>query len=469
MIRIFRHYMPRWSLLLVVLEALSFIGAVYAGVGLRFLGQTIPGDMNEFTELLPRALTFMLVMVISMTATGRYQRLMEDGITGEALRVATSVILGLLAMAFVFYALPDLFLGRGALGYALLCAILAVILLRWFFFAFLLDQQALHRRILVFGAGERAAMLLRPGAAEIHEEVVGFWPAPGEALAIPPERVIQSDIPLRDFIEERQINEIILASTPPAAPGIMAQLLDAKAHGIIVTDLAGFYERELCLIHMEAITPEWWVLYSEGLHANVLREVTKKIFDIGVSLLLLFALWPLMFLTALAIRLEDGGPVIFRQPRVGYGGRIFEVMKFRSMRRDAEGDGVPRWASENDARITRVGRFIRKARLDELPQLFNVLRGEMSLVGPRPERPEFVQMLSQRIPYYSERLRVKPGVTGWAQISYGYGASENDACEKLKYDLYYVKNHGLFLDLMVLVQSLEVVLFGGDAPGPRRH
>ncbi|MEO5378885.1 MAG: exopolysaccharide biosynthesis polyprenyl glycosylphosphotransferase, partial [Magnetococcus sp. DMHC-6] len=194
-----------------------------------------------------------------------------------------------------------------------------------------------------------------------------------------------------------------------------------------------------------------------------------KIFDILISLILLLVTIPVMILTALAIWIESGGPIFYKQKRVGYGGRIFQVMKFRSMCNDAEQDGIARWAQRNDKRITRVGRFIRNTRIDELPQFFNVLNGEMSLVGPRPERPEFVETLRRKIPFYSERLRVKPGITGWAQICYGYGSTENDAAEKLKFDLYYVKNRSLFLDLMVLIHSVEVVIFGKGVHGPTKR
>ena len=191
----------------------------------------------------------------------------------------------------------------------------------------------------------------------------------------------------------------------------------------------------------------------------------KRVMDVAVSALALLVCWPILILLAVAIKLEDGlrSPVLYRQIRVGHNGIPFAVLKFRSMVVDAEADGKAVWATKNDDRVTKVGRIIRTLRLDELPQIFNVLRGQMSIVGPRPERPEFVDRLSETIPYYAERHTVKPGVTGWAQLRYSYGASEEDAAEKLQYDLYYVKNHTLLLDLVIILQTAEVVLWGKGA------
>jgi sugar transferase (PEP-CTERM system associated) len=203
-----------------------------------------------------------------------------------------------------------------------------------------------------------------------------------------------------------------------------------------------------------------WFIYGDGFRQGLARTVIKRTFDIVVSASLLILALPVMILTAIAIMLESGRPVIYRQERVGQGGQHFNVYKFRSMFADAESDGKPRWAQTNDDRVTRVGRFIRKTRIDELPQLFNVLKGDMSLVGPRPERPFFVRQLEQQLPFYEVRHSVKPGVTGWAQVCYEYGASVDDAGNKLRYDLYYVKNHSLFLDFLILFKTIRVVLTG---------
>jgi len=206
-----------------------------------------------------------------------------------------------------------------------------------------------------------------------------------------------------------------------------------------------------------------WLIYGHGFRQSVLRNVVKRSFDLLVSAVLIVLTAPILLLASLLIAAEGGGPIIFRQERVGFRGRTFTVLKLRSMSRDAEQDGKATWAARNDARITRVGRLIRRFRIDELPQLLNVLKGEMSFVGPRPERPEFVAMLTEQIPFYAVRHSVKPGLTGWEQVRYSYGATVEQSIRKLEYDLYYVKNHTLLLDLVILLETVRVVLLGEGA------
>ena len=243
----------------------------------------------------------------------------------------------------------------------------------------------------------------------------------------------------------------------------LKDLLDCKALGVQIMDLLSFYEREQGLIYLDGLTLSW-VLFSDGFDFSGMRSVIKRVVDIVASLGLLTVAWPFMLLTALAIMLESGvkAPIFYRQIRVGEQSKNFGVMKFRSMRTDAEKNGA-QWAQKDDDRITRVGRFIRKCRIDELPQIFNVLKGDMSFVGPRPERPEFVEGFEERIPFYAERHRIKPGITGWAQLCYPYGANEQDTINKLEYDLYYVKNSSLFLDISIILGTVEVILWGRGA------
>ncbi|MBF0340848.1 MAG: TIGR03013 family PEP-CTERM/XrtA system glycosyltransferase [Magnetococcales bacterium] len=474
MIRIFRHYLHRWSLVLLALEGVLATLAVYAGVAMRFSGLEHHDEIHG--DLLPKALFFSLVTVTSLAAMGRYQRLMDEGVSGELLQVGLSFVVGLVAMSMLFYVFPELFIGRGAFGYALVTCFSMIFTVRYFFFRFVIDLDLLKRRLIVFGTGECARLIAgivadksRGGQEQSDCTLVGFWPVPGEGECVPREQIIWDTLDLYDFAEQYSVDEVVVA-LDRAFPGLyLNEIQECKSRGIRIMDLQEFCERERHIIFTDLLDPSWWLFHSEGLYREPWREGIKKFFDISISLLLLLITAPVMLLAALAIFIEGGGrgPIFYSQERVGFGGRIFTVMKFRSMRIDAEKDGVPRWAVRDDARITRVGRFIRMSRIDELPQFFNVLKGEMSLVGPRPERPEFVSQLKVRIPFYAERLRVKPGITGWAQIRYGYGASEEDAAEKLKYDLYYVKNHGLFLDLLVLIHTVEVVLFGHGANGPR--
>jgi len=239
-------------------------------------------------------------------------------------------------------------------------------------------------------------------------------------------------------------------------------LLDCRLNGIRVTDMARFFERVYGKVPIESLKVSW-LIYGDGYRQTWVRSVIKRAFDIIVSMLLLVLTLPVMAVVATAISVESSGPVIYRQERVGHRGKKFILLKFRSMGHDAEKDGKASWASVNDARITGVGRLIRRVRIDELPQLINVLRGEMSFVGPRPERPQFVSMLTEKIPFYAVRHSVKPGVTGWAQVRYSYGATVEQTEKKLEYDLYYVKNHTLLLDLLILLETIRVVMLGEGA------
>jgi sugar transferase (PEP-CTERM system associated) len=243
----------------------------------------------------------------------------------------------------------------------------------------------------------------------------------------------------------------------------MHELLECRLSGIDVLELPSFLERETGKVRLDVLNPSW-IIFGDGFRASPLQRVLERGFDLVASFGLLLIALPVMALAVLGIKLEDGfaAPVFYRQRRVGQHGEVFEVLKFRSMGIDAEKGGA-QYATTNDPRVTRLGGFMRKTRIDELPQLINVLRGDMSFVGPRPERPEFVCQLEERIPYYRERHTVKPGITGWAQLCYPYGSSEKDTVEKLQYDLYYVKNRSLLFDLAILVQTVEVVLWGKGA------
>jgi sugar transferase (PEP-CTERM system associated) len=232
-----------------------------------------------------------------------------------------------------------------------------------------------------------------------------------------------------------------------------------KTTGVHVNDLSSFLERETGRVDLDSLNPSW-LIFSDGFSAGRrLSSSAKRLFDVVVSALILLLFWPIVLVTAVLIKLESKGPVFFRQRRIGLYGQPFEILKLRSMRDDAEVDGIAVWAMEDDPRVTRVGAIIRKLRIDELPQCWSVLKGEMSFVGPRPERPTFVADLEARLPYYAERHVVKPGITGWAQIHYPYGASVEDARQKLEYDLYYAKNYTPFLDVVILLQTMRVILW----------
>jgi sugar transferase (PEP-CTERM system associated) len=272
-----------------------------------------------------------------------------------------------------------------------------------------------------------------------------------------PGKLLQQPNGLAEEARRLNADEIVVASRERRGLPVES-LMECKLAGLIVTEFQSFWERQTGQIELDEVNPSW-LIFSQGFRMSLLRAAAKRAFDIVVALIILLATLPITLIAIVAIKLDSPGSVFYRQERVGAKGQIFNVLKFRSMRTDAEKDGVARWAQSNDARVTRVGRFIRKTRIDEIPQLLNVLAGEMSFVGPRPERPIFVENLTQKIPYYDVRHRVKPGITGWAQINYPYGASDEDAKAKLSYDLYYVKNWNLFLDAVILFQTARVVLW----------
>jgi sugar transferase (PEP-CTERM system associated) len=268
---------------------------------------------------------------------------------------------------------------------------------------------------------------------------------------------------LPEIASRLRVDEIVVALTERRSGSMpLRQLLDCKASGVKVYDLNSHFEKTLGQIRVDYLSASW-LIFSDGFNQGAWRTAVKRVFDIFCASLLIVISAPVMAVAAACIKFESRGPMLYRQERVGQNDRPFNIAKFRSMRTDAEKDGKPVWAAANDNRVTRVGAVIRRLRIDELPQLFNVLRGDMSLVGPRPERPFFVDQLTQEIPFYALRHSVRPGVTGWAQVRYPYGATVEDSQEKLQFDIYYVKNHTLFLDFAVLMETVSVVLTGRGA------
>ena len=459
-IRFFRHYVPLNLLLLVVLEALILGGAMYLGVSARFLDSATLSDAVH--PLFPKALTFTLVMLGLMTASGLYDLESQGGVRALLHRLGLSFGLGLVAMSLLFYFFPALLVGRGAFLLSFGLALLGILLSRALFIRWA-RAGALKTRALVIGTGSRAAhveALLAKRGHTSNTQIVGYLPMGGSHHFVDHARILDTQESLTELATRLQVSEIILAVRDRRGGGIPVQaLLECKLRGINILELSSFFERENGHLQLDSMNASWMIL-AEGFTQGMLRDTVKRLFDLLVSAAMLFFTLPVMALTALLVKLESPGPILYRQERVGQGGRSFTIFKFRSMCVDAEKDVKPRWAGQNDSRITLVGRFIRRTRIDELPQIFNVFFGEMSFVGPRPERPYFVQDLTQKIPYYGVRHTVKPGITGWAQVRYPYGATDEDAMHKLQYDLYYVKNHSLFLDLMILFQTAQVVLWG---------
>ena len=461
MFRLFKHYIPHAVLLLALLDAVALlISAELAWVlRARQIGMEIEPLMARWEP----GLFFVLTVQLGMIAVGVYSPEALQSRRFALLRQLAAVSLAIILLATLYFLFPAIALWRSNLAYAMPLAILLPMLVRMLL-STLLGSESFRRRILVLGSGQRAARLAelskRQGSGFV---VVGYITmtdnAPVVASAIH-RSAIES---LSDHVVMLNASEVVLAIEERRNSLPLADLLRVKTTGVHVNDFSSFLERETGRVDLATVNPSWFI-FSDGFTAGQrLTKLAKRLFDIVASLLVLVLMAPVLLVAAIAIKLESKGPVFYRQTRVGLYGEPYTIYKLRSMRQDAEVEGKAVWAAEDDPRITRVGKFIRLTRIDEVPQAWNVLKGEMSFVGPRPERPQFVAELEADIPYYAERHMVKPGLTGWAQINYPYGASVEDARAKLEYDLYYAKNYTPFLDLLILLQTLRVVLWPDGA------
>ncbi len=461
MIRIFRHYISTAYLGLMLAEWVVFYLAMHWGSAVRFL---YTSSWYSPHDMIRASVVFSAVFTLSCSFLGLYRKTLDKEEYNLLERINYSFVGAIFALVLIYYVFPELMLARSVLISALLFSLVGILLTRYLFYRFV-NLDKLKRRVLVLGCGKRASQLEVVNSSYVYRgfDIVGYIALDGEQTAVSEPIELCENQPLADVVAREKVDEIVIAVDDRRKKLPVDELLDIKMSGIIVMDLQTFYEREQRLVFLETLSPSWLV-FSDGFVNDGMRPVIKRSFDVVASIMLLSLSWWVMLITALAIYLESGfgAPVFYRQTRVGYRNKPFKVIKFRSMRVDAERNGA-QWASQTDDRVTRVGKVIRKFRIDELPQLFNVLKGEMSFVGPRPERPEFVEGFENTIPYYKERHRVKPGITGWAQLCYPYGASEQDTWQKLQYDLYYVKNYSLFLDMAIMMSTVEVVLWGRGA------
>jgi len=443
MIRMFNIYVPTGILLVGVgdvavlstvlalvlyLEGAAVSGQAAASAGMIVCCLFIMGAYNR-ANLWPSQISVLRMLVGFGLAVPAVAVLLMLGVSVTPQVLALSLTAGLIAL-FLFRGVLSRFIG----------------LPLW------------KTRIAVLGTGEEACRIEALERAKAAQFVcMAFFPTGDGQWQVGSDRLVNTNN-LVSTCQRLGIDELVLAEDGPQATDSREMLLQARMKGLSVIDSTTLFERELGQVDIAQVYPDW-LLFTQGALSRRIAQVSKRVFDVLISLLLLTLALPMMVLTALVIWLEDRGPILYRQERVGLNGATFEVLKFRSMRVDAEKDGVARWAALNDPRVTMVGNIIRKIRVDELPQLINVLRGEMSFVGPRPERPSIVTDLAREIPSYTYRHVIKPGITGWAQINYPYGASIEDSKQKLKYDLYYVKNQNLFLDLIIILQTVRVVLW----------
>jgi sugar transferase (PEP-CTERM system associated) len=454
-IRVFRHYVRYAVLLLGAVDALLLMLSAELGWVLR-------AEIGATSTRIPQLLGFAVPLQIALVAVGGYGVASFLSLRFAAARLGVAVVLGTVFLSLIYFFTPSLSFWRSNLAYSMLIAMALLVSVR----ALLgrsLGGERFKRRVVVLGAGARAARLRdlseEPGVNFI---AAGFV-AMGEVAPAVAGAVSRDDVPnLAAHVLDLGATEVVLALEERRNALPLKDLLRVKTTGVLVSDFASFLERETGRIDLNSVNPSW-LIFSDGFASGqAVSSVVKRGFDIVASLVLLIVTLPLVIVTAIAIKLESAGPAFYRQRRVGLYNQPFEIVKLRSMRSDAEVAGV-QWASVDDPRVTRIGRLIRKLRIDELPQAWTVLTGRMSFVGPRPERPHFVSSLEEALPFYAERHMVKPGITGWAQINYPYGASVEDARNKLEYDLYYAKNYSPFLDLLILLQTLRVVLWPAGA------
>jgi sugar transferase (PEP-CTERM system associated) len=457
-VKIFAHHIAPQVLLIAAVDfavGLASLYLAYFVVHSAGFASAVGGGPHLFL----RAVVLALCLMLSMAAMGLYHGQLRYRIEGVLARMIVGVGFAAVAIAmleFLFRFVDSRPVWVIALG-------VSAVLLgtgRAVFAGFVDGGEVFRRRVLVYGAGKRASRILelRRRSDQRGFRVVAFVPAAGDTHVIDDSRVVSHDVcPLQEYVREHQVDEIVVALDDRRKSFPVADLLACKLAGTRVVDLLEFLERETGRVKVDMVNPAW-LIFSSGFNRTG-GGLSFRALDLAFATLFCLGALPVGLLVALAILLDDGGPVLYRQRRVGLEGKEFLVYKFRSMRNGAETNGHAQWAAREDSRVTAVGKWLRKFRLDELPQLINVFKGDMSFVGPRPERPEFVKELACRIPYYHERHCVKPGLTGWAQLCYPYGASEEDSQAKLEFDMYYVKHRSLVFNLMILLQTVEVVLW----------
>ena len=458
---IFNQYIPSRKIAFFLFESLFIMGIVILATYLRFLGDV---SILSFKGFFPKALVIVFSVQLSLYYFDLYELKIFRRNLELAIRLLQSLGVSSILLATFYYLFPSLVILRGI--YVISLGFMGAAIVSWrMLYNNMLKTKQLDQKIMVIGSGSLAKNIAKEiiEKADTGFKVIGFITDNpgriGEKLVNP--SVIGDKSQIFDNAMKEKVDRIIVALEERRGKFPDAQLLDCKMRGIAIEEGIEFYEHLTGRLQVESLRPSF-LIFSNGFKKSKLTMWTKRIIEFALSLLGLILLSPLILVVSILIKIDSRGPVFYRQERVGERKKIFEVLKFRSMVEKAETNG-PVWAEQDDKRVTRVGRWIRKWRIDEVPQMLNVLKGDVSFVGPRPERPFFVEKLRKEIPFYDQRFSVKPGVTGWAQIKYRYGASIEDAMEKLKYDLYYIKNLSPLFDLLIIFETIKVVLFGKGA------
>ena len=456
MIRLFKHYIPHSVILLGLIDlVLLMVAGEFAW---RTRADEVGMQIGYFAPRLPMLIAYTGTIITAMIAVGVYGADSLHSVRFATSRILVAVSLGIIALAVLHMLLGGNAFWRSTLIFAMIAS-MSLLVINRLLVGSLLGTSAFKRRVLVLGGGNRAQRLRelaeKPACGFVIVGFVGMSEANPVVVDAIPRSAIHD---LKRHVANLSVSEVVLALEERRNALPLKDLLRIKTAGVHVNEFSSFMERETGRVDLDTVNPSW-LIFSDGFSSGrVFSSAAKRLFDIAVSLLLLAFTAPIIGLFAILVKLDSKGPAFYRQQRVGLFGQPFDVIKLRSMRTDAEVNGA-QFAAKNDPRVTRIGNFIRKVRIDELPQAWTVLKGEMSFVGPRPERPQFVADLEEKLPYYAERHMAKPGITGWAQVNYPYGANLEDSRHKLEYDLYYVKNYTPFLDVLIILQTLRVVLW----------
>jgi sugar transferase (PEP-CTERM system associated) len=453
-----RNYFTSKSIILILGDIIIAAISVYAGIFLRFLDD-FSYQLQNYSPLMPRVMTFSLFIVFMNFFVDLYSIEKREGGKEIFLKILFAALTAFISLAAFYYLVPSTHLGRGLLFLSLCVAILIQFVWHTGFNLFLKLPVA-AKRVLILGTGPVAETMGKILSSNNNGFALsGYINCVGEPIHVPPASIIGNGDGLLAIAMKEKVQKIVVSLSERRGTFPVREVLNCKLKGIDIIDGPSFYEQLTGKLLIENMNPSH-LIFSEGFKITVFRRYFKRMFDVILAITGIVLSLPFLAIIPILIKIDSKGPVLFKQERVGEGEKCFTVYKFRTMVDEAEKETGPIWSQTGDARITKLGKFLRKTRLDEIPQLFNVLRGDMSFIGPRPERLFFVESLKKQIPYYSERHCVKPGITGWAQVRYEYGDSIEDAIEKLRYDLYYIKYQSLSLDLLIILDTIKVILFG---------
>ncbi len=457
MLRFYKMHLTKWLLILAGIESAILFISFYIGLYFSWVG--FKGTTQEILEYLPDAFIYCALIFTTFFCLGLYNRQNIRKYVESVIRIVVGFSISFAILTAMFYSFPAMSVWRSVIVFAIVSAFIALLIVRYLAIR-IIDIDLLKRRIVVVGVGDQAARLeaLTEDGQALGFVCIGYIDFGCEEAKVPQSRVIPRVNSLIEFVRSERVDEIVVAVQDRRKCLPLSSLAECRLSGIIIVDYLTFYSCETGRMDLDAMQPGWF-LFSDGFRGNGPYKLLKRAVDIVVSMVILSVTLPVILIAAMVIWLDSPGPILLRQPRVGLRGEPFILWKFRTMQTDAEDDGVPRWAAPNDPRVTAVGAFLRRTRIDEIPQLFNILKGDMSFVGPRPERGFFVEKIAPKVPFYVDRHSIKPGLTGWAQLHYPYGASIDDARKKLQYDLYYVIYCGFMLDMLIILQTIRVIIW----------